>query len=412
MHILQCCNCPFVIDRHVCYNCATLSMTRSESRYLPVKLFEVLKREVYFPSYTIKGYIFRYTSALLITSSLFLLSVVFKSESMSSLLLVLAIVSTAWIGGLGAALFSALLSIGFLYVLFFFPINPSITFFLESIILLMTATIAGMSIFYSKKIDQLARFHLKEKEFEKKVAAMEEENVKLKTEIRSRDEFLSIASHELKTPLTATLLKLQIALHNIRNTSLANFSVQNLMDMLLSSEQQTQRLSKMIGDLLNVSLMRTGRMELDMEKADLSVITKDVIEGLIEKAKREEIEIRFKSNGEVNGTFDKMRIEQVLINLLTNAMKYGSKKPIEVTVKQENNIGKVSVTDYGIGIPAKQKEKIFELFERGVHDGQRNGLGVGLYITNQIVKAHKGKLHLDSKEGKGSTFCLELPLNE
>lgn len=276
----------------------------------------------------------------------------------------------------------------------------------------MTATIAGMSIFYSKKIDQLARFHLKEKEFEKKVAAMEEENVKLKTEIRSRDEFLSIASHELKTPLTATLLKLQIALHNIRNTSLANFSVQNLMDMLLSSEQQTQRLSKMIGDLLNVSLMRTGRMELDMEKADLSVITKDVIEGLIEKAKREEIEIRFKSNGEVNGTFDKMRIEQVLINLLTNAMKYGSKKPIEVTVKQENNIGKVSVTDYGIGIPAKQKEKIFELFERGVHDGQRNGLGVGLYITNQIVKAHKGKLHLDSKEGKGSTFCLELPLNE
>lgn len=206
----------------------------------------------------------------------------------------------------------------------------------------MTATIAGMSIFYSKKIDQLARFHLKEKEFEKTVAAMQEENLKLKTEIRSRDEFLSIASHELKTPLTATLLKLQIALHNIRNTSLANFSVQNLMDMLLSSEQQTQRLSKMIGDLLNVSLMRTGRMELDIEKADLTIITKDVIEGLIEKATREDIDIRLNSNGEVSGKFDKMRIEQVLINLLTNAMKYGGKKPIDVKVEQENNIGKVT----------------------------------------------------------------------
>lgn len=333
------------------------------------------------------------------------------SNSMSALLLVLAIVGTAWIGGLGAAFFSAILAIVFMYSLFFFPNTPPITFLLESIILLLTATIAGMSIFYSKKIDQLAQFHLKQKEFEKHVAVMEAENEKLKTEIRARDEFLSIASHELKTPLTATLLKLQIALHNIRNTSLANFSVQNLMDMLLSSEQQTQRLSKMIGDLLNVSLMRTGRMELDVEKADLTEITSDVIKGLIEKAKKENIDIRLATNGAVNAKFDKMRIEQVLINLMTNAMKYGNKKPIDVTVEKTNSTGKVTITDYGIGIPSKQKDKIFELFERGVRDGQKNGLGVGLYITNQIVKAHKGKLHLDTKEGKGSTFCLELPLN-
>ena len=92
-------------------------------------------------------------------------------------------------------------------------------------------------------------------------------------------------------------------------------------------------------------------------------------------------------------------------------MKYGNKNPIDVSVEKTNSTGKISITDYGIGIPAGQKEKIFELFERGVHDGQRNGLGVGLYITNQIVKAHKGKLNLDTKEGKGSTFRLEIPLN-
>jgi signal transduction histidine kinase len=386
-------------------------MSKILKSYSNRSLLALLKREVYHPSYTLKGYTFRYTSAILLTSSLFLLSIIFKSESMSSLLLVLAVVGTAWVGGLGAALFASFLGVIFLYSLFFYPHGPTITFLLESIILILTATISGLSIYYSKRIDQLVRFNEKVKEFEKKAILMEAENEKLRNEIRARDEFLSIASHELKTPLTATLLKLQIALHNIRNTSLANFSVQNLMDMLLSSEQQTQRLAKMIGDLLNVSLMSTGRMELDKEKADLSQITKDVIKGLIEKAKKENIDIRLESTGPVPGKFDKMRIEQVLINLMTNAMKYGNQKPIEVKVEKTNSLGRVTITDYGIGIPAKQKEKIFELFERGVRDGQKNGLGVGLYITNQIVKAHKGKLNLDSKEGKGSTFCLEIPLN-
>ena len=386
-------------------------MSKQSKHYSAGTLIVSLKREVYYPSYTAKGYIFRYTTALLLTSCLFLLSIIFKSESMSSLLLVLAVVSTAWVGGLGASLFASILGVIFLYSLFFYPHTPTITFFLESIILILTATISGLSIYYSKKIDQLVRFNEKEKEFEKEKAKIEAANEKLKAEITARDEFLSIASHELKTPLTATLLKLQIALHNIRNTSLANFSVQNLMDMLLSSEQQTQRLAKMIGDLLNVSLMSTGRMELDKEKADLSQITKDVIKGLIEKAKKENIEIRLDANGPVPGKFDKMRIEQVIINLMTNAMKYGNQKPIEVKVEKTNTLGKVTITDYGIGIPEKQKEKIFELFERGVRDGQKNGLGVGLYITNQIVKAHKGKLNLESKEGKGSTFSVEIPLN-
>ena len=341
-----------------------------------------------------------------------LLSITVRSESMAILLLAVAIVGVAWVGGVGPSLFSALLAITFMYMLFFYPLIPSRAFFLESMILLFIACIAGMGIFYSKKINQLARFQVKEKEFKDLIAAMEGENEKLKAEIRSRDEFLSIASHELKTPLTATLLKLQTALHNIRSTSLANFSVQNLMDMLLSSEQQTQRLSKMIGDLLNVSLVRTGRIELELEEADLCVITKDVIKSFIEKAKKENIDIRLKAADSVRGKFDKLRIEQVLINLLSNAMKYGKQKQIDVQVEKVNNIGRVTVTDYGIGIPSQQKEKIFELFNRGAQNGQRHGLGVGLYIANQIMKAHKGKLKLESKEGKGSTFLVEIPLRQ
>lgn len=386
-------------------------MSKPTKHYSAHSLWASFKREVYYPSNTSKGYLFRYFSALLITSLLFMISIIFTLKSMTVLLLVLAIVGTSWIGGLGAALFSSILGIIYLYCLFFYPKTPDLTFYLESIILMLTAMISGMSIYYSKKIDQLLRYNEKEKELLKQMEKFAAENERLKMEIRARDEFLSIASHELKTPLTATLLKLQVALHNIKSTSLANFSVQNLMDMLLSSEQQTQRLSKMIGDLLNVSLMRTGRLELDIEKADLSQITKEVINGFAEKANKEAIAIRLTSNGPVQGKFDKMRIEQVITNLLTNAMKYGNKKPIDVKVEKRNSHAKVSITDYGIGIPTKQKEKIFELFERGVRDGQKNGLGVGLYITNQIVSAHKGKLNVDSKEGKGSTFSLELPLN-
>jgi signal transduction histidine kinase len=264
-------------------------------KYSLEKLLQALKHEVYYPSPTFKSYLFRYTFALLLTLLLFLLSMLFKLQSMSALLLILAIVCTAWVGGLSASLFSAFLAIGYIYTLLYFPATPDIPFFLESIIILITAAIAGMSIFYSKKIDQLARFHLKEKEYKKQIKQQNLENEHLRAEIRSRDEFLSIASHELKTPLTTTLLKLQIALHNIRNTSLANFSVQNLMDMLLSSEQQTQRLSKMIGDLLNVSLMRTGRLELEKENVDLSQVTSDVIKSLIEKANRENIDIKMKT---------------------------------------------------------------------------------------------------------------------
>jgi signal transduction histidine kinase len=386
-------------------------MSNKTANHSSSSLLISLKREIYHPSTSFKGYLFRYISAILITSLLFLLSIIFTLKSMTVLLLVLAIVTTSWVGGLGAALFSSILGSVFLYCMFFYPQPPNITYFLEVIILMLTAAISGMSMYYSKKIDQLARYHEKEKEYLRQMEKFAAENERLKMEVRARDEFLSIASHELKTPLTATLLKLQVALHNIRNTSLANFSVQNLMDMLLSSEQQTQRLSKMIGDLLNVSLMRTGRLELDKENVDLSQITKDVINGFIEKAKKENIDIRLSANGPVQGKFDKMRIEQVITNLLTNAMKYGNKKPIDVKVEKLNAHAKVSITDHGIGIPSNQKEKIFELFERGVRDGQKNGLGVGLYITNQIVNAHKGTLYVDSKEGKGSTFSLELPLN-
>ncbi|KKQ14801.1 MAG: Sensory box histidine kinase [Candidatus Daviesbacteria bacterium GW2011_GWA1_36_8] len=239
---------------------------------------------------------------------------------------------------------------------------------------------------------------------------IQEDLTSAQSEIKLRDEFLSMASHELKTPLTSMLLQIQSALHNIKNVSLANFSVANLLKMLESVETQTERLSKMINDLLNVSLITTGKLELEKENFDLSKTVREVVNRFVEKLEKEGYTLSLEADKEILGNWDKLRIEQVITNLLTNAIKYGDKKPIEVRVINFNKSGKIHVKDQGIGIPAELQKKIFEKFERAVTSSQFQGSGLGLYITNQIVKAHNGKVHLKSREGKGSTFIVELPV--
>ncbi len=207
------------------------------------------------------------------------------------------------------------------------------------------------------------------------------------------------------------LLQLQTALHNIRNVSLANFSVEKLLKMLESAEQQTNRISKMINDLLNVSLITTRKLDLELREVDLSKLTKEVVESFSERLEHEGYKLKLDADSSVVGKWDKIRIEQAVSNLLSNAIKYGDRKPIEVKVTNHNETAKISVVDHGIGIPTEHRENIFALFERAPPQDKYKGLGVGLYITNQIVKAHHGNIRVDSRENKGSTFTIELPLN-
>ena len=208
------------------------------------------------------------------------------------------------------------------------------------------------------------------------------------------------------------LLQLQTALHNIRNVSLANFSVENLMNMLENAEKQTQRVSKMISDLLNVSLITTGKLDLVLEKVDLTSVTKEVVENFYEKLKKESRPLKLETDGAVIGEWDKVRIEQVITNLITNAIKYGDNSPIEVRVKKHHSHAKLEVKDYGIGIPQDQQKKIFSKFERVGASKNIQGLGVGLYITSQIINAHGGTIKVNSKPGHGSLFTVELPIKE
>lgn len=369
--------------------------------------------EIFFPKNTYKSVLLRYFFGILFALFALSLSLLLKNADgkiVSFSLFFLAIVLSAVVGGFGVGSMISIIA-GVSIFLMFYPINAiDVISLFEFGIFILIGSLVSLLIASAKRIDLANKFSKKEREYLKQIKVLEEEAVNAKEEIKVRDEFISIASHELKTPLTTTLLKLQTALHNVRNVSLANFSVQNLLSMLESAEHQTQRLSKMINDLLNVSLIRTGRLELELEETDLTSIAKDVKERFAERIEKEGVSVKFEAKEEIKGKFDKLRIEQVLTNLISNALKYGDGKPIEIKVKKENSHANIIIHDNGIGIPSSQRNKIFELFERGNHATSYKGLGVGLYITNKIVNAHKGKILVDSNEGKGSTFTVELPL--
>lgn len=232
-------------------------------------------------------------------------------------------------------------------------------------------------------------------------------------DIMARDEFLSIVSHELKTPLTIMLLKLHSELNNIQSASLANFSVQDLVEVLKNSEQQIKWLKSMIDDLLDVSLITTGRMDLKLENTDLVAITKQVNQSFSEMLKRKRIKVKIQAKSAVVGKWDKVRIEQVITNLFSNAIKYGEGKPIDIQISKSRNTGKFIIKDRGIGISSGDQKFIFDLFKRAPEPGEyKKGLGVGLYISYQIVKIHGGKIKVSSIRAKGTSLTIELPLKK
>ena len=328
-------------------------------------------------------------------------------------LLVLAVtISTWYIGIRGGAVAAVITTIGTILIQpnAYTLIDANRGTLLRLLIFAICCIATIFVVLKSKEHKKSRALEQREKDYIAQIERLQKENIHYQKEIKARDEFLSIASHELKTPLTSMLLQMQTAIHNIKNVSLANFSVASLMKMLESTEQQSARLSRMINDLLNVSLITTGRLELEKENVDLGKLVQDVSERFVEKATKEGGQITISAKENILGRWDKLRIEQVVTNLITNGIKYGNGKPIEIKVSERDSFAQIKVTDHGIGIPREQQEKIFEKFERAVPNNHYKGLGVGLYITYQIVKAHQGKMKLASKLGSGSTFTVELPL--
>ncbi len=224
----------------------------------------------------------------------------------------------------------------------------------------------------------------------------------LKKSLAVRDEFLSIASHELKTPL-ATLL-LQTDLFNKRrvrgNKEIYEPNKVNLI--MAQTERQVLRLNRLVEDMLEIARIRTGRLSIRTEQFDLHDVTREVLGQF-------GLNIELCGDTCAVGVWDKGRIEQVINNLIVNAIRYGNQNPITVTVLNDNDHVLLSVKDRGIGIEKEAITKIFDRFERAIGSNNISGLGLGLYIAREIVRSHNGKIWVESELGKGSTFYVRLP---
>ncbi len=243
-------------------------------------------------------------------------------------------------------------------------------------------------------------------------AALAIDNARLYAEareaIRLRDDFLSIASHELKTPLTSLRLQLQMALRSGAHNAPAR-PIDYYRDKFETAVRQSERLGKLIESLLDVSRLGT-RPGLDVGKVNLGEMLREVARIFADTLEAAGCKLIIKAAPNLIGLWDRARIEQIINNLLSNAIKFGAGQPIEITVEKEANQACFRVRDQGIGIEPQNVARIFDRFERAVSVNNFGGLGLGLYITRRIVEAHGGTISVASEPGRGSTFTVYLPL--
>lgn len=226
--------------------------------------------------------------------------------------------------------------------------------------------------------------------------------------VKARDEFLAVASHELKTPLTPLRLSIQAVQRLVSRGELLGDQGAHLGSALQRADGQIRRLVRLVDYLLDVSRITTRRLRLQLEPTDLSAAVQEVLERHRSELQQAGCTVSVAAASGAVGRWDRLRIEQVVTNLLTNAMKYAP-GPIDVAVDAEGDVTRLVVRDRGPGIAREDQERIFLPFERAVSYLRASGFGLGLFIVRQIVDAHGGTVRLASAPGEGSTFTVELP---
>ncbi|HZZ84564.1 MAG TPA: ATP-binding protein [Anaeromyxobacteraceae bacterium] len=227
--------------------------------------------------------------------------------------------------------------------------------------------------------------------------------------VRARDEFLAIASHELKTPLTPLRLSVQLLQRAVARGDADRLAPERQEELIQRIGRQIQRLVGWFDNLLDVSVITGGRLRLTLEPFDLAEAVREVVERHAAELCEAGCSVTLRDPGAVLGRWDRMRIEQVFTNLLTNAAKYAPGRPVEVEVSADEGSARLLVRDRGPGIAAADQERIFRAFERATSYLKVSGFGLGLFIVHQIVAAHGGSVALTSVPGEGTTFTVALP---
>ena len=254
------------------------------------------------------------------------------------------------------------------------------------------------------RLREVSRLQRHARALEEEIERRKQVEEALRNALMIRDDFLCVAGHELKTPLTALRLQLQSF-----QARLGDGEAEHLRERLGKVSRHTERLATLVETLLDVSRLSTGRLELQKETCDLSRLVRETVERASEAGSRAECPLTVLAEEPVAGRWDPLRLEQVVTNLLTNALKYGGGRPIEVRVQGAEQRARLLVRDHGIGIPLEHQARIFNRFERAAPSMNFGGLGLGLWITRQIVEAHGGTIHVESAPGQGATFVVEVP---
>jgi PAS domain S-box-containing protein len=230
----------------------------------------------------------------------------------------------------------------------------------------------------------------------------------LREAIGLREDFLSVASHELRTPLTSLRLEVENLLRFTRR-SVAEAAASGVVARVQRIDAQATRLNHLIDELLDVSRIAAGRLELQIEDVDLTVVVDEVRARLADEAHRRGCALAVRATGRAIGAWDASRLDQVITNLLSNAIKYGAGKPIEISVDVTGDRAVLAVHDHGLGIPAEDQDRIFRRFERASSSRNYAGIGLGLWIVKQIVDALGGTVKVESRPELGATFTVDLP---
>ncbi len=225
---------------------------------------------------------------------------------------------------------------------------------------------------------------------------------------RLKNEFIGMASHELKTPVTSIK-----AFAQVLQSRFAKAGDLESAQLLLKMDGQLEKLTSLIGDLLDVTKLETGKLQFHRKFFDLKDLVSEIVEEMQRTTERHKIQIKLGSPVNLYG--DRDRIGQTLTNLLTNAIKYSPKaNKIVVSTKADKKEATVCIQDFGVGIPKEAQGKVFDQFYRvaGRNEETYSGMGLGLYVSKEIINRHNGRIWLESEKGKGSKFYFALPISK
>lgn len=257
---------------------------------------------------------------------------------------------------------------------------------------------------------QVEELEQSRREQEALLKQLQSAQLELEQAVRMRDDFMSIVAHEVRTPLNGLILETQLRKMHLARDNAAAFTMDKMHAMVDRDERQIKSLIRLIEDMLDVSRIRTGKLSIRPTRFDLSALVRGLLQNFAPQIDAAESSVTLEAEQPVVGSWDEFRIEQVISNLLTNALRYGAKSPITVKVYSESGQARVEVRDLGIGIGEENQKRIFQQFERVTAKHAVAGLGLGLFISEQIVAAHGGSITVESRIGEGALFRVCLPL--